>query len=259
MANQVRDLVEVVRAAKEALDSRCGASRPAGYTYAVRLVGTSMIKIGQAQDPVERIACLQRMCGLPIELVGLSHDWTLETYLHGVHAQQRRHGEWFELSESPIATCHDQCAGCRSIEATPLLVGTLSEDAGASETARARNGSRSRSAALYSLQNDVSAASAAALFGISRQAAHLARKKLMAGRLRNRPGRPRKFAHRVTVGFSDGRKVTVRLTDEERAAILVAAQGAPLPTWIREVAGVRSSDSAYRIRELVLAAVEASR
>lgn len=72
---------------------RC-CERP-GYTYVIACCG--LVKIGSANDVMDRVAGIQAMCPMPIEIVGVSRGKKLERYLHVKCERWRRHGEWFSF------------------------------------------------------------------------------------------------------------------------------------------------------------------
>jgi hypothetical protein len=107
-------VVAQARAAMERLNGSCGRyTRDVGFTYVIRQVGQSVVKIGKAIDPPARLADIQRMNGGELELVSLSHYNRLEGELHREHAVVRRHGEWFALDVDPAPLVEGECLGCR--------------------------------------------------------------------------------------------------------------------------------------------------
>lgn len=68
--------------------------------YFIQAVTGGLIKIGVARDPGQRLAEIQRMCPVPLRIVGsiprVGHAG--EADLHKRFAASRRHGEWFEAT-----------------------------------------------------------------------------------------------------------------------------------------------------------------
>lgn len=63
----------------------------------------SLVKIGVTTGIRQRLQTFQ--CGSPIRLAviwAIPGDHTLEGWLHREFAEQRRHGEWFDLGPDPI-------------------------------------------------------------------------------------------------------------------------------------------------------------
>lgn len=70
------------------------------YVYFVGADGCDLVKIGWTMDVRRRMADLQ--CGSPIPLKCLKvtrGGRGLESHLHAEFAPERRHGEWFYLTE----------------------------------------------------------------------------------------------------------------------------------------------------------------
>jgi Meiotically up-regulated gene 113 len=67
------------------------------HVYFIQPVDGGLIKIGVADDPHGRLAVLQRMCPVALEIVGLipNAGQAVETELHRRFAYARMHGEWF--------------------------------------------------------------------------------------------------------------------------------------------------------------------
>lgn len=72
------------------------------YTYAISADGTGMIKIGKSADVDARVRQLQTACPVALRVVAV---WTgdIERQLHERFSSERRHGEWFALTEEAIA------------------------------------------------------------------------------------------------------------------------------------------------------------
>lgn len=70
------------------------------FVYFARAVDGGPIKIGRASSPTMRLAQLQAMSPVPLEIIGLCRGGSLEeNHLHRKFAKQRQHGEWFEPCE----------------------------------------------------------------------------------------------------------------------------------------------------------------
>lgn len=112
----IEDLCHEVQRAVDALNAACGSRRLPDWTYVIRQ-GSGLFKIGRSRNPLIRIRDLQASSGEMLSLVGLSHGGALETVLHRRFADRNRHGEWFDLEESPIPL--DACVGCATLEQLP--------------------------------------------------------------------------------------------------------------------------------------------
>ncbi len=109
------DIRQQVQMALGALANSCGPyTRAEGFTYAVRQVGSKVIKIGKTIDPMKRMIDLQNMNGARLQLISLSHHENLERHLHDKHSHTRSHGEWFTLKEDPMPHVDGFCLGCRT-------------------------------------------------------------------------------------------------------------------------------------------------
>ena len=84
---------------------RCDFSRPTEHVYAISEIGTNMIKIGKALDPVSRVADLQTGNPRPLHLLFHSEPVTyaleLERCARNMVAEQpgaeHAHGEWVRI------------------------------------------------------------------------------------------------------------------------------------------------------------------
>lgn len=76
--------------ASQAIDTR--------YVYFIQSTHGGLIKIGVAEDIDVRLAAMQRMCPVPLRVLGQVPDGGQEheQRLHAHFAAARRHGEWFE-------------------------------------------------------------------------------------------------------------------------------------------------------------------
>jgi hypothetical protein len=78
------------------LPSAAGAGVEGEMIYAIRAVGTNLIKFGKAKNPESRIAVLQTGCPVDLALIAIA-EWPdkeegkIHIYLAGDHAR----GEWF--------------------------------------------------------------------------------------------------------------------------------------------------------------------
>lgn len=77
------------------------------YVYFVKAWGECpLIKIGKANDPLERVRKLQTGCPFKLKLMGMVkcrseyHALQVEKFTHELFRKQRRRGEWFRLSAS---------------------------------------------------------------------------------------------------------------------------------------------------------------
>jgi len=79
--------------------------------YFVQAEGGGPIKIGRATDVERRVADLQRYSPLPLHVLAVAEGGSaLETRLHQRFANTRKHGEWFEPSESIMAVISEYAA-----------------------------------------------------------------------------------------------------------------------------------------------------
>lgn len=78
-----------------------------GFIYLID-GGNGLYKIGKTvKDPQKRAKDIQAMCPVQIELICFFESDDLdrvERVLHKTLIEQRRHGEWFELSEAQVET-----------------------------------------------------------------------------------------------------------------------------------------------------------
>lgn len=71
--------------------------------YVIGTPGSNTVKIGRTIDLVKRLADIQRMSPVPLEVLWSTpggHE--LETRLHRHFKPQRSHGEWFTFESDPI-------------------------------------------------------------------------------------------------------------------------------------------------------------
>lgn len=68
--------------------------------YFIQAVTGGLVKIGVATDPVARLAEIQRMCPVPLRILGVlpGVGQARESSLHRTFASDRQHGEWFRPS-----------------------------------------------------------------------------------------------------------------------------------------------------------------
>ncbi len=80
-------------------------ARPAKpwVTYIVRLGDSGPVKIGKTTNVTARIAKLQTGCPEKLHVLRVVGK-NIETELHRRYAEQRRHGEWFELAPELVET-----------------------------------------------------------------------------------------------------------------------------------------------------------
>lgn len=67
--------------------------------YVIGQRGSSIVKIGRSIDPEKRVAEIQRMSPLPLEVLWAHTGGHLEAKLHGRFAHLRTHGEWFDFGD----------------------------------------------------------------------------------------------------------------------------------------------------------------
>jgi hypothetical protein len=69
--------------------------------YFLAAVDLGRVKIGRAKEVRKRVAALRNSSPVPLELLGtIPGGAAVEAYLHAAFAQDRSHGEWFELTEA---------------------------------------------------------------------------------------------------------------------------------------------------------------
>ncbi|GFE20077.1 GIY-YIG nuclease family protein [Streptomyces nigrescens] len=74
------------------------------WVYVLGPPGGTLVKIGRTINLAKRVAEIQRMSPVPLEILW-SHPGghELETNLHRHFAALRSHGEWFAFTEDPVA------------------------------------------------------------------------------------------------------------------------------------------------------------
>lgn len=74
------------------------------FVYFIRGVEGGPIKIGRASSPAMRLAQLQAMSPIQLEIIGLCRGGSIEeNHLHRKFEPQRQHGEWFEPCDELLA------------------------------------------------------------------------------------------------------------------------------------------------------------
>lgn len=86
------------------------------WVYVLGPPGGALVKIGRTINLTKRVAEIQRMSPVPLEILW-SHPGghELETNLHRHFANLRSHGEWFAFTEDPVAEVR------RAMELKPWL------------------------------------------------------------------------------------------------------------------------------------------
>lgn len=77
----------------------------AEIVYVIGSSGSDTVKIGRTTNPRKRLADIQRMSPLRLEILWAhpgGHE--LETNLHRQFSALRTHGEWFTFGTDPVAT-----------------------------------------------------------------------------------------------------------------------------------------------------------
>jgi hypothetical protein len=97
---------------------------PTEFVYVMGSTGSQTVKIGRSVDPKRRLAQIQTMSPVPLELLALHvGDHEVETYLHRRFAIQRTHGEWFTFEDDPLKQVAEaiqaHAAEKRALEAMP--------------------------------------------------------------------------------------------------------------------------------------------
>lgn len=84
------------------------------YVYFLRTTGKPRrIKIGKANNPIERVKTLQTGCPYPITIEGAikcdseSHALRIERSLHEFFADKRKTGEWFHCTDYVLTQVWD--------------------------------------------------------------------------------------------------------------------------------------------------------
>ncbi|MEV4424029.1 GIY-YIG nuclease family protein [Streptomyces sp. NPDC049602] len=76
---------------------------PTEFVYVMGSPGIRTVKIGRSVDPKRRLAQIQLMSPVPLELLAVHvGDHAVETYLHRRFASLRTHGEWFAFEVDPL-------------------------------------------------------------------------------------------------------------------------------------------------------------
>jgi len=77
---------------------------PINGTYVYFISGAGLIKIGHSENPVKRLAEIQRYSPVALCLVAvIEGGQSLEKELHKDFADGRSHGEWFNLTDDLLA------------------------------------------------------------------------------------------------------------------------------------------------------------
>lgn len=74
--------------------------------YIIRAIGVDRIKIGVTDDPARRLAEIQAMSPVPLEIIDVleGHAYETEATMHALASACHSHGEWFvESTALPIA------------------------------------------------------------------------------------------------------------------------------------------------------------
>lgn len=95
---------------------RIAGERFNGFTYV--LAYGDMIKIGHASDVERRVADVQLMSPVKLDLVAVCHGALFEHVLHEGLRASRLHGEWFEKACGPWTGT--DCRGCATIRSWNL-------------------------------------------------------------------------------------------------------------------------------------------
>jgi hypothetical protein len=74
------------------------------YTYFIQAANGGLVKIGKAKNPKQRLRELQTGNGEPLQLLGVTSDFT-EAQLHALFQEHRRQGEWFDLNLDMTEMC----------------------------------------------------------------------------------------------------------------------------------------------------------
>ncbi|MBB4984994.1 GIY-YIG nuclease family protein [Streptomyces nymphaeiformis] len=99
---------------------------PTEFVYVMGSPGTRTVKIGRSVDPKRRLAQIQTMSPVPLELLAVHiGDHEVETYLHRRFALLRTHGEWFTFEVDPLSAVAEAIQAHaeekRAMEATPSM------------------------------------------------------------------------------------------------------------------------------------------
>lgn len=78
--------------------------KPDGFTYIVWATGTNLYKIGFSNDVDRRIGSLKSGSPHPLEVILTVPGTHVEKILHGIFADYRKHGEWFEFDNDLTLT-----------------------------------------------------------------------------------------------------------------------------------------------------------
>lgn len=75
----------------------------AEVVYLIGAPDSGRVKIGRTINVGQRLAAIQRMCPIPLEVRSTFHGGCeLETALHRHFKADRVYGEWFDLGEDPV-------------------------------------------------------------------------------------------------------------------------------------------------------------
>jgi hypothetical protein len=97
------------------------------YVYFLTAFGENpLIKIGKANDPVERMKALQTGSPFKLKMLGSVkckselHALQVERPAHDIFRKQRRRGEWFRLSQKHTAMIKSLIEKCASTEQSTI-------------------------------------------------------------------------------------------------------------------------------------------
>lgn len=86
-------------------DATDAAEAKPSFAYVIGHDGSNVVKIGKADDVLERLASIQRMSPVALRVLAqFDGGYTLETALHRRFKHLRTHGEWFDFGDlDPVA------------------------------------------------------------------------------------------------------------------------------------------------------------
>lgn len=74
-----------------------------GYVYVIGARNQPIVKIGRSADPQKRVAAIQTMSPMPLEVLWTHPGGHFEAKLHRHFAHLRTHGEWFDfVDQDPV-------------------------------------------------------------------------------------------------------------------------------------------------------------
>ena len=76
------------------------------FVYVIGAPGMPLVKIGKSTDPVARLGTLQTGCPMKLELVAILKPNVTEYQWHKKFRDQRRHGEWFFITNEMVEELH---------------------------------------------------------------------------------------------------------------------------------------------------------